>query len=138
MLKTQQLILGSGTAIWWLTEPHLAVTICCYLYYIYLIVEIADRSNMKKKYALIWNSSNFLCFFWTISQSSGATTLSIKTLMIMTFSITTFSIVAFSIMTFSITTLSIIKHNGIQHNDIQHNNIQHNDIQHNDIHHKNK
>jgi hypothetical protein len=23
LLKTQQLILGTGTAIWWLTEPHL-------------------------------------------------------------------------------------------------------------------
>jgi hypothetical protein len=22
LLKTQQLILGTGTAIWWLTEPH--------------------------------------------------------------------------------------------------------------------
>jgi hypothetical protein len=27
LLKTQQLILGSGTAIWWLTEPHCKVAL---------------------------------------------------------------------------------------------------------------
>jgi hypothetical protein len=38
LLKMQQLILGTGTAIWWLTEPH-----CLNLFLSYLLpVKVAN------------------------------------------------------------------------------------------------
>ncbi len=45
--ETQQLILGTGTAIWWVTEPHLNVTIRNVEIMIYFFMEIfLDASGL--------------------------------------------------------------------------------------------
>ena len=79
LLKTQQLILGTGTAIWWLTEPHwnghkLSVVIlkmCCSITLVKLFMKLF-LSNSLKFDNFFYGSSLTWSLYWQIGGHNTA------------------------------------------------------------------